>query len=239
MDEAGGTPRPSSIRSATAIFRSFQLRARPLRNLSLGVLIVCGGTLAALPFRRYESIPDASNSPTQVTGPARSVLHASELDTEPDAERLPSLAEMDPLIRPRDAFYAAETPPPRRRRSVDIPLTYDDLAVPLDQPKPIRDRFNATTTVRKHQLEEERIAELVMPPMESLPIAEQQELNRVADTFAEPRSSGRGRASGRFASSPSASNSPFRSDGKISVLDTTPAMQEGARQRHWIRQPGR
>ncbi len=239
MDEAGGTPRPSSIRSAKAIFRSFQLRARPLRNLSLGVLIVCGGTLAALPFRRYQSIPDASNSPTQVTGPAHSVLKASELAPETNAEQLPSLAEMDRLISPHDAFYRSASPPPRRRQHVDIPLTYDDLAVPLDQPKPIRERFNATTTVRKQQLQEDRIAELVMPPMESLPIADQQELSRVADTFVQPGTSGRGQASGRFASTPSASNSPFRADEKVSVLDTTPTAQAETRQRHWIRQPGR
>jgi hypothetical protein len=210
-----------------------------LRNLSLGVLIVCGGTLAALPFRRYQSIPDASNSPTQVTGPAQSVLQASELAPETNAEQLPSLSEMDRLISPRDAFYSTVGAPPRRRRHVDIPLTYDDLAVPLDQPKPIRDRFNATTTVREQQLAEDRIAELVMPPMESLPIAEQQELSRIADSFVPPSTSGRGRASGRFASSTTESSSPFRSDDQVSVLDTSSTSDVETRQRHWIRQPGR
>lgn len=242
MDEAGGTPTPSLTRSALRFDRTFQLRAYPLRTLSLGVLIVCGGTLAALPFRRYHSIHDASAEPSQVTGPSQTELHSTQFDPTraSDAERLTSLSQSqidDRLSAYADAYAVASSPANQRRRQLDIPLTYEDLAVPIDQPKPIMERFNATAPVRQQQLQAEQIAQLVMPPMESLPVHQQEELHRVAESIrSQPEA---GRAAGRLAS---ASAPPlgrgFASDAHAaSTYEPLQQPGETERERFWIRQP--
>ena len=71
---------PSFFRSAAANLSIHPAPSLPLRTLTLGVLIVSGGTLASLPFRRYQAIPDASSGPVQATGPTQSELGDSNVE---------------------------------------------------------------------------------------------------------------------------------------------------------------
>lgn len=153
------------------------------------------------------------------------------------ANRFPSLADfdgLDELGSSNDAIGFAASQVAVARRHLDIPLTYDDLAVPLDQPKPLMDRYSATATVQQQKLEQEKIAALVMPPMESLPLTQQQELFRVAETVDAPAASTQSHASGRLAS---ASGTDRAANGTSARLDTLPPPQDAQRQHHWIRQP--
>ena len=226
-----------------AFFRSFQLRAFPLRTLSLGVLIVCGGTLAALPFRRYHTLHDASVEPSQVTGPSQSELQSTQFQPvqQDDGTKLTSLVEGrldDRLNAYADSYALTSSPLPKQRRQLDIPLTYDDLAVPIDQPQPLMERFNATAPVREQQLEAEKIAELVMPPMEALPLHQQEELSRVAENFRTAPDSHRARAAGRLASRSSGHLAGASNDSNTaSQWGSLSTPDETQRQRFWIRQP--
>ncbi len=149
-------------------------------------------------------------------------------DADSNAKQIPSLADIDSLrdLRPQvDPYGFASGQAPATRRQIDIPLTYDDLAVPLDQPKPVMDRFSATATVQQKRLEQDRIAGLVMPPMESLPLAQQQELISVAKSIAPAETQTQSRASGRLASTFAADASAYASSG--SQLETLPARARG------------
>lgn len=228
-DEAGSRANAQLFRSAAANFRSIQLRALPLRTLTLGVLIVSGGTLAALPFRRYQAIPDASSAPLQVTGPSQSALDSPQLDSvESDAppdgaggQKVDNSGLLVATSRPWTQEVSARAP-----RRIEMPLTYEDLAQPIDQPTAIQHRFNATTRAREEQLERNRAAELVMPAMESLAVEQQQQLEQaVAALEAQSATS---RATGTLASSTSSSDRG---------LDQLPKAAPSERQRHWIRQP--
>ena len=231
-----------------------------MRTLTLGVLIVSGGTLAALPFRRYQAIPDASNAPVQVTGPSHSALDPPRRDDSsdaivrerPDATKLRGsvLAGHLPVWQPPSAL-------PPRPRQLDIPLTYDDLAVPIDQPKPIQDRFNATAAVRQKQVERERVASLEMPPMETLVASQQEELKRVMKSVAESelrqdvrrRSVGGSLASVSSQSLHDPSSNAGLSNPPASMragpngyalnpeTESLPAANSQSAERHWIRQP--
>ncbi len=121
-------------------------RVLPLRNLTLGVLLVAGGTLAALPFRHVGSVPDASGRPPQATGPTLTELQlragAPELaqSIAPPSGFDPVLAEALPTWRPpRDRS--------RSDRHFDAPLSFDDLMAPIATPEPIRRRYDATVPV--------------------------------------------------------------------------------------------
>jgi hypothetical protein len=163
-----------------AIFAHSSSGPVPLRTLTLGVLIVSGGTLAALPFRRYQAIPDSSTNPVHVTGPTNSALQMRPPDAiTQDAFRPPQasdamrngsiLATHSPAIeaarqqpRPQDGILA-----PRQRRS-DVPLTYEDLMLPIEMPAVVQERFNATAAVKSIQMEKERLANKELPRMEKM-----------------------------------------------------------------------
>jgi hypothetical protein len=226
-----------------------------LRTLTLGVLIVSGGTLAALPFRKYQAIPDASSAPAQVTGPTQSALDSadsSQLVTNPWPADQPS---SDASLEAINAGALASNLPPwhplatsQAPRSVDIPLTYDDLAMPIDPPPPIAQRFNATVPIRQQQLEQQRVSALVMPAMQQLAATQQLEpqrvsalvmpamqqlaatqqleLQRVAEsvrTLSDQQNDSK--AAGSLASSRDRS------------LERLPKVAPVKRDRHWIRQP--
>lgn len=114
-------------------------------------------------------------------------------------------------------------PEPRR---IDIPLTYQDLEQPIDQPVAIQRRFSATAMVREKQLEQERVAGLVMPAMEALATSQQEELKRVAESVSSADIE-TGQAAGRLASA-------LSSEKQVERL---PEAQSAERPRHWIRQP--
>ena len=213
--------------------------------------------MAALPFRRYQAIPDASAVPAQVTGPSHSALDGPVPGRRSDAvvRESPNAAELN------DAVLASHVPtwqPPTapRPRQLDVPLTYDDLAVPIDQPKPIQDRFNATAAVRQIQVESERVASLEMPPMENLVASQQEELQRVINSMEAPNprppAHAPGTAGGALAStnlrpsrlgtSPSAATTQLGNTSGQGLEPLPEAMPSqrvmpSQRQRHWIRQP--
>lgn len=228
-DEAGSRANAQLFRSAAAIFRSIQLRALPLRTLTLGVLIVSGGTLAALPFRRYQAIPDASSAPLQVTGPSHSALDSPQLESV-EANSPPDAASGQSGVNSRLAAAASRPWPqpvaPPAPRTIDIPLTYEDLAQPIDQPAPIQRRYSATAMARQKQIERQRATELVMPAMESLALSQQQELEQAMAAADRPAATSR--ATGTLASSTSP---PERN------IQPLPEAASDPRQRHWIRQP--
>ncbi len=201
-----------------------------MRTLTIGVLVVAGGTLAALPFRRYQAIPDASSAPAQVTGPMQSVLEstspatiAAELESKPPSTQAPVGDYLPTDFAARRANQRRDLAQFATRRA-DIPLTYEDLEVPIDQPDPIKQRFNATAPIRAEQLERERVTALVMPKMETLAITEVQQIQQAASRFAEG-SKATGNVTGSLASS------------RAEQIDDLPASPDSHRQRHWIRQP--
>ena len=153
-----------------------------MRNLTLGALIVAGGLLAALPFRRV-SVPPSADDPNRLaTGPTSSLTISSEpawpqVAMESSAEASP---ELSPEASPGPSFvggrpgagnsvadrpagigmvgnapsqpYVADRMWPqaipsaaktRARRSPMLPLTFEDLAVPLETPHYTDQRFDA------------------------------------------------------------------------------------------------
>ena len=201
-----------------------------MRTLTLGVIVVAGGTLAALPFRRYQAIPDASSAPAQVTGPMQSVLEssspaavASDLDSYP-APGPVSYGDYVPTDLTQRRSLDRRAASQMMRRRAEIPLTYEDLEVPIDQPEPIKQRFNATAQIRAELLERERVAGLVMPKMESLAVEQIQQIEKVATRFAE-EAPDLPKVSGSLASS------------REAHVDRLPKSTDANRQRHWIRQP--
>gem|GEM_PF-2696372 len=121
-----------------------------MRTLPLGVLIVCGGTFAALPFRRYHPIHPPILDPFQVTGPLQSALVPMDFESSnlrADVLRLDSAAVLSPARqtnRPGDLVSVEEIKSfPRQlvRRGIDIPLTFEDLAQPIEHPGSAKDRW--------------------------------------------------------------------------------------------------
>jgi hypothetical protein len=157
------------------------------------------------------------------------------------AASVPSLRDIDRYREitayPAVTDYSPNSDLPARRR-VDIPLTYEDLAVPIDQPKPIVERFSATASVRQQQLDAEKIAGLVMPPLETLPIEQQHELMRSAQQITGSNPSSANSASGRLASVSSLSSLNSEETGaRPTKPSDAKAMAESGRERFWIRQP--
>ena len=156
-----------------------------MRTLTLGVLIVSGGTLAALPFRRYQAIPDSSITPVHATGPTDSALKMGTINPisgtvftppqmadamipgsilAPHSEApLPGSAEDPHLNSLNRISQRAKT-----ERSPDAPLTYEDLVLPIQMPDILQERFNATAAVKSIQMEKERLADTPPPRMETM-----------------------------------------------------------------------
>ncbi|MFK8110575.1 MAG: hypothetical protein AB8B91_00145 [Rubripirellula sp.] len=214
-----------------------------MRTLTLGVLIVAGGTLAALPFRRYQAIPDASAEPVHVTGPEHSALtvppsQLAESSADPVSEE--TLASLQaqvlsievPRFQRQSVSIAPESP-----RSIDVPLTFEDLMDPIDQPSPIKQRYSATTPIRAEAIERERVAGLVMPEMESLAASQVEAFNRSL-VESKPQRLGTSQAEGApVQNTPRASASLASS--REETIQRLPQAQTPpeTRVRHWIRQP--
>ncbi|MGB7323341.1 MAG: hypothetical protein WBD31_00615 [Rubripirellula sp.] len=198
-----------------------------MRNLTLGVLIVTGGALAAIPFRRHNSMSDDTLPPGTATGPSISALDF------PPPDSIASTLDSDlPLPGSLPIWHRGGLPklPPRQ---VDVPLSFDDLMVPIDQPKPIRQRFAATSENHREKRDQERITSLEMPPLNAIAPAMQEELQRRLD-FATPEKfqdiapkPTTRTAHGSLASAPWLASPP----------DRLPKPTAPADDRHWIRQP--
>ncbi|MCC9655623.1 hypothetical protein [Rhodopirellula halodulae] len=145
-----------------------------MRNLTLGTIIVVGGLLAAIPFRRDAVHPEASDPNALATGPTSASFGFATADqtdlpwqqAASQSPHAPTTAQTasggwpehmqpDPMAEgtaapSRSQAFAqpsASTIPShqaaRPRRDTRLPLTYDDLAVPLSNPHFPDQRFNA------------------------------------------------------------------------------------------------
>ena len=168
-----------------AIFAHSSSGPVPLRTLTLGVLIVSGGTLAALPFRRYHAIPDSSTTPVHATGPTNSALQMGTTGSVFGAAFAPP--QMTEAILPGSilATHSENTgvsgtqqgnpnssdhiPPLTKTSSASgSPLTYEDLVLPIEMPDIVQQRFNATAAVKSIQMEKERFANTDKSRMEPM-----------------------------------------------------------------------
>lgn len=132
-----------------------------VRNLTIGALIIIGGTVAALPFRRASVATGPENNESVLaTGPS------SDLTTTGDSvpfEQLWVASESNYGVPSRSAagsptslasqVRSADAPQgipsnavARPRRDLRVPLSYDDLAVPLNTPHFTDGRFDALAT---------------------------------------------------------------------------------------------
>lgn len=145
-----------------------------MRNLTLGTIIVAGGLLAAIPFRRDAATSDTTPQNTLATGPTSMPFATPTTDplippwqnqTRPGPPALASATQQlaahtgtnqqVPMHRgagPPTGFNEFADAPtksiptqraPRMRRDTQLPLTYDDLAVPLSNPHFPDRRYNA------------------------------------------------------------------------------------------------
>lgn len=166
-----------------------------MRNLTLGVLIVSGGTLAALPFRRAPEIvaPETidlmpgsllSAQTPQVPHPNRSSQGAVQSYASPVPPSLRTDLTED-LVLETTTIDALETESfdsfswnkptiadswANRRQQAYKPLTYEDLAVPISRPDVVNERFSATASAQQQSVERSRDADKVvakMQPMEA------------------------------------------------------------------------
>ncbi|WP_040770615.1 hypothetical protein [Novipirellula maiorica] len=166
-----------------------------MRNLTLGVLIVSGGTLAALPFRRapeivapetIDQMPGSSvnaqtsagtveNHFSQGAAPSYGSPVPPSLRTDLTEDLVLETTTIEAMdTESFDSFswnkpHASESWPSRRHQSYK-PLTYEDLAVPISRPDVIQDRFNATASAQQHTEQQSRDADKVvvkMQPMEA------------------------------------------------------------------------
>lgn len=168
-----------------AIFAHSSSGPLPLRTLTLGVLIVSGGTVAALPFRRYQAIPDSSTTPVHVTGPTNSALQMSAANAISGAAFAPP--QMAEAILPGSILAThSENTGVSRNQHEDLnssdripplanttpahggPLTYEDLVLPIEMPDIVQQRFNATAAVKSIQMENEHFANADKSRMEPM-----------------------------------------------------------------------
>lgn len=240
-----------------------------MRNLILGTLIVIGGIIAALPFRRApeQNRPDAAEfslatgPPGLFTANADSVLVDDWFtDSRPDLTQdavhsqagvplsLASAMQSSEALRgiPSDAIS-------RPRRDLKLPLTYEDLAVPLATPLYGDGRFDALASrqeAARHQ-ELQRSTTRSVAAMEASPGFESLPVEHIDHAETPHR-----RAPWEMARDlpQSILESPAKPPGSEPAplspsvqgrlasdaqnrKEVTTAAREPERQRHWIRQP--
>lgn len=188
-----------------------------MRNLTLGAIIIAGGTLAALPFRNIAVVPDASGQPAQATGPTLSELQLKAGTPElanaiaPPSGFDPVLAEALPTWQPPRESY-------RERSQFSAPLSFDDLMAPITPPEPIRRRFGATVPVATADaIRNNAIATTDPPAMVAIEPA------RMTPPRFEEVVAAKPPVTGSLASTPSS--------------DRLPKPTIAPDDRHWIRQP--
>jgi hypothetical protein len=213
-----------------------------VRRFTLGILILGGGSLLALPFRRavdpQSLAPDsASNRPSGEAFDDHSLQMLVQEVTEE--------VEVPVVYQPETDYR----PAPSLSEGIRAPLTYDDLAVPLDPDPLYQDRFNASQSVVAERLRsgqssggvDQRIdtlrekfagKEFVMTATPNSKTAGSRRVDPSA------RLTGTGRSGGGTQPANSAA------DAAKSVLSPLPpptategGREEPPRRRHWIRQP--
>ncbi len=111
-----------------------------MRNLTLGVLIVSGGTLAALPFRRSSNERATLDAAVRATGPTVTPLDTSTVDVNfsPSTE-VHATAVGSPSWMPR---HISE--PMQGERFIEMPESFSDGTAELPRPKVVAERFSAS-----------------------------------------------------------------------------------------------
>ncbi|WDQ15733.1 hypothetical protein [Rhodopirellula sp. P2] len=164
-----------------------------MRNLTLGTIIVVGGLLAAIPFRRDAVHPESSDPNALATGPTSAPFaiatsdpltppwdsgttgagQAASFSAQTHSTGWPNHRAPDPpsqgYAAPSRADDFVSTGPgaipteqaARSRRDSRLPLTYDDLAVPLSSPHFPDERYNALAGSPSNPLPRQRS----MPPI--------------------------------------------------------------------------
>jgi hypothetical protein len=224
-----------------------------LRTSTLAALVIAGGTIAALPFRRFSS---NSGETEPATGPTSSILgeaessllrsvvhdrHQSQISAAPSAGQA---IEMPP--------WDSATPDIEPQRRVALPLTFDDLMLPIDRPRPIAEQFEAvvdrsaaSTAMKRSEPDRpvtDRFSGIASQP-ENVP-----SFLSASDTPRIPRSSitessitgssitGSSITGSLVTGSLATSKIPPESD-KPAIVDPPLVPQPIVRERAWIRQP--
>lgn len=209
------------------------------------MLIVTGGSLAALPFRKYQSSVPETSGPVQATGPTERSLQQTKIEflaqeqSSPDQTAPPAEFGKHPLP-PWQAEPVVQT----RRRLPDQPLTYEDLAVPIAQPEHLRERFSASVAQQEQRQAQHRATGLVMPEMESLALSERNQIEAMSiarqptaqqRTVVQPDAQQNDyRAALVSTPVPGSQTEPLPAPSVVSV---TPEPIAQPRPKHWIRQP--
>ena len=227
-----------------------------MRNLTIGVLIVTGGTLAALPFRRSSptipiNAPHLSQSPDQATGtldsaldlaPVQAVASASgQFQTgsaKPfSAQEIPGL---DEFIRDEPPTDSTEFAVIERSPSAVKPLTYEDLMAPITRPETVQDRYQAIAAIGSDSNRQSEEPAMGLPPVGQLAPELRNEFQQrfssmkptqIRQPVSEVAESSN-RAAGSLASSmiPRTPNLPALSQAPVTA-------EPSQRQHHWIVQP--
>ena len=104
-------------------------------------------------------ISDAIFSPPQM---ADAILPGSILATHVDTDGPGGLQQ------PHSDSLDQITKFAKTERFPDVPLTYEDLMLPIEMPEIVRERFNATAAVKSIQMDKDRLADNEMPRMEPM-----------------------------------------------------------------------
>lgn len=215
-----------------------------MRRLTLGALILGGGTLLALPFRRHPS-PDASS-----INDANQQNVVDSYDDESLAMLVREVTkdvEVPLVFEPQTDYLPAEPTPAQQY----LPLTYDDLAVPVQRDPYYEDRFNASAAVVENVENAKRIAQLeqMFAQTEFANADLAARVNGSSPTNAIPADPSLGDFGSKFTNAHLASTASSaklaaqQESGRKSILSQLPPPdgvdgESGAeRQRHWIRQP--
>ena len=101
-------------------------------------------------------VSDAIFSPPQM---ADAILPGSILATHVDTDG------PEELQQPHSNSLDQITKFAKTERFPDVPLTYEDLMLPIEMPEIVRERFNATAAVKSIQMDKDRLADNEMPRM--------------------------------------------------------------------------
>ena len=191
-------------------------------------MIVAGGILAALPFRRTEPINESSfdsapKSPTTVTNPSYPSPVGMLVDqAEPADEWLARLAPTP----------ATTTPPFPVHRELSAPLTYEQLAVPISRPEIIEQRFTAAEEVGPVESKHRRPNAAQVP---STSVHQPTQGNHSLVVAGPPKAIKQIESVliGEITETVSLASTPL---GEKSI-EQLPKKSESTRERFWIRQP--
>lgn len=168
-------------------------RVDTLRNLTLGVLIVSVGTLAALPFRRSSSNRENLDAAVRATGPTNTPLdfRTGEVTFNPATEVRASTIG-SPAWMPQNI-----TEPMHGERFIHMPESYSTEASELPRPKVVAERYSASVdyqseaTVQRQQADHASVmsgdlarAQLATEPSQLSDLAQGAGQNNPAAQFA-------------------------------------------------------